>query len=263
MGELVYAFEKQTMSSLEIAQLTGKPHNDVMKAIRAMEPAWEKVNGGKFSRVEYKDAKGEMRPCFELTKTECLYVATKFNDEARAILVLRWEQLERKNREGMIALPNFTDPAEAAMAWAKEYREKKVLSIENQSLQIENKRLESDNIQLAAENQELKDDKNYLDIIMRSRKMMTVSQIAQDYGMSGKAMNQLLSDMGIQYKMNGQWILYARYKDCGYVSSRSIEITRANGMPDIVLHTEWTQAGRRFLYEELKKRDIIPMLERA
>lgn len=81
--------------------------------------------------------------------------------------------------------------------------------------------------------------------------------------MSGKAMNQLLSDMGIQYKMNGQWILYARYKDCGYVSSRSIEITRSNGMPDIVLHTEWTQAGRRFLYEELKKRDIIPMLERA
>ena len=267
MGDLVYAFEKQTMSSLEIAQLTGKPHNDVMKAIRAMEPSWEKVCQGKFSLTSRKVAQpngGERDvPCYELTKTECLYVATKFNDEARAILVLRWEQLERKNREGMIAMPNFTDPAEAAMAWAKEYREKKVLSIENQSLQIENKRLESDNVQLAAENQELKDDNNYLDLIMRSRKMMTVSQIAQDYGMSGKAMNQLLSDMGIQYKMNGQWILYARYKDCGYVSSRSIEITRSNGMPDIVLHTEWTQAGRRIVYEELKKRDIIPMLERA
>ncbi len=49
MGDLVYAFEKQTMSSLEIAQLTGKPHNDVMMAIRAMEPAWEKVHEGKFS----------------------------------------------------------------------------------------------------------------------------------------------------------------------------------------------------------------------
>lgn len=263
MEELVYAFTRQTMSSLEIAELTGKPHNDVLKAIRAMEPAWEKVTEGKFSRSEYKDSTGRTLPCFELTKTECLYVATKFNDEARAKLVLRWEQLEKKNRDGMISLPNFTDPAEAAMAWAKEYREKKVLAIENQSLQIENKRLESDNVQLAAENQELKNDKNYLDIIMRSRKMMTVSQIAQDYGMSGKALNQMLADMGIQYKMNGQWILYARYKDCGYVSSRSIEITRSNGMPDIVLHTEWTQAGRRFLYEELKKRDIIPMLERA
>ena len=85
------------MTSIEIAEVTGKQHNDVLKAIRKMETAWEKVNGGNFSRVEYKDAKGEMRPCFELTKTECLYIATKFNDEARAKLVLRWEQLEREN----------------------------------------------------------------------------------------------------------------------------------------------------------------------
>ena len=262
MGDLVYAFEKQTMSSLEIAQLTGKPHNDVMKAIRAMEPSWEKVNGGKFSRVEYKDAKGEMRPCFELTKLECLYIATKFNDEARAKLVLRWDQLEKKSREGMIALPDFTDPAEAAMAWANEYRGKKALKVENQTLMIENKKLEDENVQLATENQELTHDKNYLDLIMRSRATLNVSQIAQDYGMSAKAMNKLLAEMGIQYSSNGQWILYRKYKDGGYVASREIPITRSNGMPDIVNHTEWTQAGRRFLYEELKKRDIIPMLER-
>ena len=247
---------KQTMSSLEISRLTGKPHNDVLKAIRAMEPAWEKVNGGKFSRVEYKDAKGEMRPCFELTKTECLYVATKFNDEARAKLVLRWEELERKERANMITLPDFTDPAEAAIAWAKQYNDKKVLMLEN-------KQLEEENIQLVLENQELKNDKNYLDLIMRSKALLTISQIAQDYGMSGKALNKKLSELGIQYSINGQWILYAKYKDCGYVSSRSIDIVRANGMPDVVLHTEWTQAGRKFLYEELKKAGIIPMLERS
>ena len=85
------------MTSIKIAEVTGKQHKDVMRAIRNMEPAWKKVNGGNFSRVEYKDAKGEMRPCFELTKTECLYIATKFNDEARAKLVLRWEQLEIEN----------------------------------------------------------------------------------------------------------------------------------------------------------------------
>ena len=247
---------KQTMSSLEIARLTGKPHNDVLKAIRAMEPAWEKVNGGNFSRVEYKDAKGEMRPCFELTKTECLYVATKFNDEARAKLVIRWEELERKERANMITLPDFTDPAEAAIAWAKQYNDKKVLMLEN-------KQLEEENIQLVLENQELKNDKNYLDLIMRSKALLTISQIAQDYGMSGKALNKKLSELGIQYSINGQWILYAKYKDCGYVSSRSIDIVRANGMPDVVLHTEWTQAGRKFLYEELKKAGIIPMLERS
>jgi anti-repressor protein len=203
-----------------------------------------------------------MRPCFELTKIECLYIATKFNDEARAKLVLRWEELEKKQRAQMLQLPNFTDPAEAAMAWAKEYREKKVLAIENDSLKIENKILEKENVELASEVQELKHDRNYLDIIMRSRSLMTVSQIAQDYGMSAKAFNQQLAKMGIQYKNNEQWILYSRYKDCGYVSSRTIDITRSNGMPDVVMHTEWTQAGRRFLYEELKKYGIIPVLER-
>ncbi len=70
----------QRMTSLEIAKVTGKQHNDVLKAIRKMEPAWAKVNQGIFSLVNYKDAKGEMRPCYSLTKTECLYVATKFNE---------------------------------------------------------------------------------------------------------------------------------------------------------------------------------------
>jgi phage regulator Rha-like protein len=246
----------QTMSSLEIAKLTGKDHAHVMRDIRNMEPAWEKISQSKFGLASYKDAQGKDRPCYELTKTECLYVATKFNDEARAKLVIRWEELEQKQRAQMLQLPDFTDPAEAAMAWAKEYRAHKALAIEN-------KQLEEENIQLALENQELKHDKNYLDLIMRSKALLTISQIAQDYGMSGKAMNKQLAQMGIQYSINGQWILYAKYKDCGYVSSRSIDITHNDGRPDVVLHTEWTQAGRKFLYEELKKQGVIPMLERG
>ena len=266
-NELIqFGESQQTMTSLEIAKLTGKHHNDVMKAIRAMEPAWEEVCQGNFSLTSRKveQPNGGLRdcPCYELTKRECLFIATKFNDVARAKLIIRWEELEKQARTTMIALPNFEDPAEAAMAWAKEYREKKTLAIENQTLHKELVRLEKDNSCLAAEVQVLSDDKNYLDLIMRSRSLMTVTQIAQDYGMSAKAMNKILADMGIQYKNNGQWILYSRYKDGGYVSSRSIDITRSNGMPDTVMQTEWTQAGRRFLYEELKKRGIIPMLEK-
>jgi prophage antirepressor-like protein len=147
-----------------------------------------------------------------------------------------------------------------ALVVAQKTIEKK--SIENKVLKEENVRLESENVQLALENQELRHDKNYLDLIMRSKALLTISQIAQDYGMSGKALNKILADMGIQYSLNGQWILYAKYKDKGFVSSRSIDIVRADGRPDIVLHTEWTQAGRKFLYEELKKKGIIPMLER-
>lgn len=113
--------ETDKMSSLEIAELTGKPHSDLLKAIRTMEPAWEKVNGGKFSLVEYRDAKGEMRPCYELTKTECLYIATKFNDEARAKLVLRWEELELEKRPKITVprkrTPSITTKVKASLLW--------------------------------------------------------------------------------------------------------------------------------------------------
>ena len=251
---ITFGESQKTMSSLEIAQLTGKDHAHLMRDIRNMEPAWEKIGQSKFGLASYKDAQGKDRPCYYLTKTECLYIATKFNDEARAKLVLRWEDLERKNAS-VTALPDFTNPAEAARAWAKEYEQKTVLSIEN-------KRLEEENVQLAVENQELRSDRSYLDLIMRSKTLLTISQIAQDYGMSGKAMNKKLADMGIQYSINGQWILYARYKNCGYVSSRSIDIRRADGRPDVVMHTEWTQAGRTFLYEAHKAKNILPLIER-
>ena len=89
---------KQTMSSLEIAELTGKDHAHILRDIRNMEPAWEKVSKSKFGLATYKDAQGKDRPCYNLTKRECLYIATKFNDEARARLVLRWEELERSKQ---------------------------------------------------------------------------------------------------------------------------------------------------------------------
>ena len=105
----------------QIAEVTGKRHSDVLEAIRKMEIAWEKVAQRKFSLGSYKDSNNQSRPCYELTKRECLYVATKFNDEARAKLVLRWEELENSQRKNAPALPNFTNPAEAARAWAEQY----------------------------------------------------------------------------------------------------------------------------------------------
>ena len=90
---------EQRMTSMEIAELTGKNHFDVLRAIRKMEPAWEKITECKFAVSEYKDSTGRTLPCYSLTKTECLYIATKFNDEARARLVLRWQQLEELNRD--------------------------------------------------------------------------------------------------------------------------------------------------------------------
>ena len=89
--------QEQRMSSREIADLTGKPHADLMKAIRAMEDAWVNVGQGNFSLAKYTDEQGKQRPMYNLSKTECLYIATKFNDDARARLIIRWEALERNN----------------------------------------------------------------------------------------------------------------------------------------------------------------------
>ena len=71
---------KETMSSIEIAELTGKMHKHVLEAIRVMEPSWEKVAGTKFRLGTYKDANQQDRPCYELTKIECLYIATKLHE---------------------------------------------------------------------------------------------------------------------------------------------------------------------------------------
>ena len=90
------------ITSIEIASLVGKPHNDVLKAIRKMESAWVQEHQGNFSQMQIQEALPNggyrMRPCFLLTKTESLFIATKFNDVARARLVLRWEELERGKR---------------------------------------------------------------------------------------------------------------------------------------------------------------------
>ena len=85
--------------------MTRKSHPKVcvLKAIRKMEPAWAKVTQGNFSLSTYQDATGRTLPCYVLTKTECLYIATKFNDEARAKLVLRWEELEKAEARRQVA----------------------------------------------------------------------------------------------------------------------------------------------------------------
>ena len=90
---------QKTMTSREAAIIANKKHTHLMEAIRKMEPVWEKINGSKFRLVQYRDRKGEMRPEYVLTKTESLFISAKFNDEIRAKLVLRWEELETKQHE--------------------------------------------------------------------------------------------------------------------------------------------------------------------
>lgn len=104
---------------------------------------------------------------------------------------------------------------------------------------------------------------SYLDLILSSTSTMTITQIAQDYGMSGQRMNKLLHGLRIQYKVGEQWILYAEYKDKCYVSSETIYFMTNEGIPCTTLNTKWTQKGRLFLYDILKKEGILPKMEWA
>lgn len=99
---------QETMTSLQIAEVTGKNHKDVLRSIREMENAWTKITGRNFALSTYTDRSGKSNPCYQLNKTECLYIATKFNDEARAKLVIRWEELERQNAQPSIP-QNFAE----------------------------------------------------------------------------------------------------------------------------------------------------------
>lgn len=105
---------------------------------------------------------------------------------------------------------------------------------------------------------ELQPKADYTDIILKSNSSMNVSQIAKDYGMSAKKLNSILHDLGVQYKSNGQWLLYSNFHDKGYTKSETGTYDNGN---QTYVHTKWTQKGRLFLYELLKKNDVLPIIE--
>lgn len=108
---------------------------------------------------------------------------------------------------------------------------------------------------------ELKPKADYTNIILNSKALVTITQIAKDYGMTGTKMNELLHELKIQYKESEQWLLYRKYQDKGYTHSKTISIERSNGMTDIKMHTKWTQKGRLFLYQTLKENGYLPIIE--
>ena len=102
---------------------------------------------------------------------------------------------------------------------------------------------------------------DYVDRILSSVECVTVSQIAQDYGMSAKRFNKILQNARIQHRIGEQWILYAEHQGKGYVKTKTHDFEKPNGMYGTKQLTVWTQKGRMFLYEELKKHGVLPMME--
>ena len=210
---------EQRISSLDIAAVTGKPHNDVLKAIRKMEPAWERECGGNFSRTseKVKMPQGGVRliPVYQLTKTESLYVATKFNDTARARLVLRWEQLEREVRGKR---PEVS-------------REQRLLVTEREIMQ------KSDEIR----RQQIGDENRPAD------GCLTVRDIALMLGTTVKALNKALVAEGVQYWNGGRYKLAPKYAEQGLAQDRCFHYYGLDGEKKERAYLVWTPIGMEFI----------------
>ena len=210
---------EQRMTSLEIAQLTGKTHYNVMKAIRNMEPAWANVSQFHFELASYQDSQGKERPCFLLTKTECLYIATKFNDEARAKLVLRWEELERSEK------------LKVNSEKCQRPKEIRLLTCDEEVLN------EADEI-IGEELDELNRFSDHC---------YTPSEIGKPFGLDGKDLNSFLADKKVIRWACGQWRLTKKYEHRGYTENRCFIYHGRNGRRKMESRLVWTEKGREFV----------------
>lgn len=179
-------------------------------------------------------------------------------DMAKQICMIQRSPEGKQIRQYFIDLEKAWNTPEQVMARALQFASKQIDSLKDRCKFLGGQVVEQQKII-----SELEPKANYVDTILQSKSLVLMTQIAKDYGMSARKMNQILNDLKVQYKANGQWVLYSKYQNQGYVHSRTIDIIHSNGMADVKMQTEWTQKGRLFLYELLKKEGYMPLIEAA
>ena len=171
-------------------------------------------------------------------------------DMAKEISMLQRNEKGKKIRQYFIEIEKEYNSPEKIMARALIISNRQI-----ESLKLENK-IKDQKIA------ELEPKADYTDRILNSKSLVTISQIAKDYGMSGTALNDKLHDLKVQYKQSGQWLLYAKYQAKGYTHSETTDLRQINGTDKVIMRTKWTQKGRLFLYDILKKNGVLPVIER-
>lgn len=185
------------------------------------------------------------------------------NNETGRMIRKYFIEVEKKVRMQRVpSLPDFTNPAIAARAWADQYEKNQVLTLENKQQKEELAKASQEIVGLSAQITTMKPKTTYFDVMMKNKSTSVITSMAQDYGMSPQAFNKLLHEHGIQHKVSDQWVLYRQYLDKGYVNSEPVTITHNDGKQTIKYNTKWTQKGRFFLYEFLKEKGILPLIER-
>lgn len=246
------------MTSLEISEVTGKKHAHIMRDIRVLlSQGVSESNFGLSSRQQPQPNGGYKEIHFYLlTPKGCLILASGYDALLREKIINRLEDLEKQTSP---QLP--TTYLDALKSLVASEEQKQLLALENKRQAEELQVKDSQITELSTAITEMQPKANYVDTILQCRDTVNVTAIAQDYGLSAKAFNILLRNFKIQHKVGQQWIVYGQYLKEGYVQSETFTYTRTDGTTAARLNTKWTQKGRLFLYDTLKRHNILPLIE--
>lgn len=248
--------EQKFIDSREVAEMVGKQHNELLKDIRRYA---EQLGEGKipqsdfFTESTYVNSQNKKMPCYQVTKKGCEFIAHKLTGvkgtEFTAKYINRFHEMED-------AIKAHIPTGNELIALAVVEAQKLLAQKEEEIKQLEDSVQQMDKVIT-----ELTPKADYADRILSSNDCMTVTQIAQDYGLYAVSFNRILSRAGIQRKVGEQWILYAEYQGRGYVQNKTYDYEKANGTTGTKLSTVWTQKGRMFLYNRLKQIGVLPVME--
>lgn len=225
------------MNSLQISEITGKRHADVMRDIRNLVQQLENDNERNFALVGYQDIKGEQRPMYILTKKGCLCLASGYDANLRMKIINRWEELERQKQYGSFQVPQTF--ADALLLAAKQQKQLEALAEQNQ--------LQSQQLKESAPKVE------YFENVLQSVNTYTSTQIAKEIGLkSADQLHKKLREMKVMYYQSGQWLLTAKYCGKGYTKARTTQFTRSDGSVGTNTITVWSEAGRMFIHQLLE-----------
>ena len=171
-------------------------------------------------------------------------------DMAKEICMLQRTEVGKQARQYFIQVEKDYNSPEKIMARALRIAEKEL-----STLKLENK------VQ-AQQIAELQPKATYYDLILQCPSLLSVTEIAKDYGLSAKGLNKILHEQGVQFNQSGVWFLYSKYQDKGYTSTKTQNYNRPDGTQGSRVHTYWTQKGRIFLYGVLKEIGCLPLIER-
>lgn len=235
------------VSSRTIASELGRAHKNVL---RDLEQILESSNLSSLIIPRSYKVSGQNRNYKEYLLTKDGFTLYMFNiqghNDFKMAYINKFNEMEEQLKQP-IASYMIEDPVKRAEQWIAEQKEKQQLELENNM-----------NKQKVAE---YEPKASYLDTILQNKSLVTVGQIAKDYGMSAQSLNKLLHDLKVQYKQSGQWLLYSKHHKKGYTHSSTTEIEHKDGSTSVRMNTKWTQKGRLFIYELLKKNNVLPTIE--